>query len=72
MTSLFLPPPPSPQVKQQIFGVVFCMSGVQSDFADVSPRLRELCEVMSPHLLQALGTGHLNMDYQVWTRGRGY
>ncbi len=53
------------QVKQHIFGVVFCMSGVLSDFSDVSPRLRELCEVMSPHLLLALGTGHLNMDYQI-------
>ncbi|GAX83961.1 hypothetical protein CEUSTIGMA_g11385.t1 [Chlamydomonas eustigma] len=53
------------KVKQQIFGVVFCMSGVLSDFSDVSPRLRELCEVMSPHLLQALTTGGINMDYQL-------
>ncbi|KAG1661596.1 hypothetical protein FOA52_000771 [Chlamydomonas sp. UWO 241] len=51
------------KVKQHIFGVVFCMSGVQTDFSDVSPRLRELCEVMSPYLLNALTTGLLANEY---------
>lgn len=52
-------------MKQLIYGVIFCMSGVQSDFSDVSPRLRELCEVMSPHLLTTLTTGLLTQDYAV-------
>jgi hypothetical protein len=51
------------KVKQHIFGVVFCMSGVQTDFSDVSPRLRELCEVMSPYLLNTLSSGHLESEY---------
>ena len=62
------PPHPHPtpaQVKQLIFGVIFCMSGVPSDFSDVSAKLRELCEVMSPHLLSALTTGALCSDYVV-------
>lgn len=52
------------KVKQQIFGVIFCMSSVQTDFSDVSPRLRELCEVMSPHLLMLLSTP-LGNEYKV-------
>lgn len=52
-------------MKQTIFGVVFCMSGVQSDFSDVSPRLRELCELMSPHFLLTLTNGHLKDEYLV-------
>jgi hypothetical protein len=51
-------------VKQHIFGVIFCMSSVQSDFSDVSPKLREVCEVMSPHLLFML-TQPLANDYKV-------
>lgn len=51
-------------MKQHIFGVIFCMSSVQSDFSDVSPKLREVCEVMSPHLLFML-TQPLANDYKV-------
>ncbi|GIL83127.1 hypothetical protein Vretimale_11467 [Volvox reticuliferus] len=51
------------KVKQHIFGVIFCMSSVQSDFSDVSPKLREVCEVMSPHLLFML-TQPLANDYK--------
>ncbi len=50
------------KVKQHIFGVVFCMSSVATDFNDVSTRLRELCEVVSPHLL-ALLRGPLAEEY---------
>ncbi len=56
---------PLPQVKSHTFGAVFCMSGVQTDFADTAPRMREMCEVMSPHLLQALLAGKLAGDYEV-------
>ncbi|KAL6746275.1 kinase-like domain-containing protein [Haematococcus lacustris] len=52
------------KVKQHIFGVIFCMSSVQTDFNDVSPRLREVCEVMSPHLLLLLNNTLLK-DYKV-------
>ncbi len=61
-------PSPPPQVKQHIFGVIFCMSSVQSDFSDVSPKLREVCEVMSPHLLFML-TQPLANDYKVGNKG---
>ena len=57
------------QVKQHIFGVIFCMSSVQSDFSDVSPRLRELCEVMSSHLLFSLSHA-LKEEYKVCARVR--
>ncbi len=50
------------KVKQHIFGVVFCMSSVATDFNDVSTRLRELCEVVSPHLL-ALLRGPMAEEY---------
>ncbi|PNH02530.1 hypothetical protein TSOC_011484 [Tetrabaena socialis] len=56
------------KVKQHIFGVIFCMSSVQSDFSDVSPKLREVCEVMSPHLLFML-TQPLANDYKVGAPG---
>lgn len=46
------------------------MSSVQSDFSDVSPKLREVCEVMSPHLLFML-TQPLANDYKVGSRGLG-
>ncbi|MEW5297631.1 MAG: hypothetical protein WDW36_000829 [Sanguina aurantia] len=44
------------KVKAHIFGVVFCMSNVATDFADVAAKLREVCEIMSPHLLHLLAT----------------
>lgn len=37
---------------------------VQSDFSDVSPRLREVCEMLSPHLLYMLTTP-LAAEYKV-------
>lgn len=52
------------KVKQHIFGVIFCMSSVQTDFSDISPRLRELCEVMSSHLLVVLSNS-LVAEYKV-------
>lgn len=52
------------KVKQHIFGVIFCMSSVQTDFSEVSPKLRETCEIMSPHLLYMLA-GPLNQEYKV-------
>lgn len=51
------------KVKQHIFGVIFCMSSVQTDFSEVSPKLRETCEIMSPHLLYMLA-GPLNAEYK--------
>ncbi len=36
--------------------VCVCACSVATDFADVSPRLRELCEIISPHLLGLLNT----------------
>eukprot|EP00798_Chlamydomonas_sp_ICE-L_P030866 gene30866-35910_t len=51
------------KVKQNIFGVIFCMSTVESDFSDVASKLREVCEIISPHLLHAL-THQLQSEYQ--------
>lgn len=52
------------KVKQHIFGVVFCMSSVQTDFSDVSPKVREVCDIMSYHLMSLLSTS-LAADYRV-------
>eukprot|EP00798_Chlamydomonas_sp_ICE-L_P005663 gene5663-8988_t len=51
------------KVQQHIFGAVFCMSSVQTDFADVAPRVREMCEVLAPHVLLILN-GKMKDEYQ--------
>lgn len=33
------------QPQGNVYGVVYCMSSVQASFADVSPKMREACEV---------------------------
>lgn len=30
---------------QEVYGVVYCLSCVHSSFTDISPKLREICEV---------------------------
>ncbi|KAG1661344.1 hypothetical protein FOA52_005906 [Chlamydomonas sp. UWO 241] len=52
------------KVKHGVYGVIFCMSPVQTDFAEMSTRLKELCEVMSSQLLQSLTQGTLRAEYQ--------
>lgn len=48
-----------------------CVCSVSTDFADVSPKLRELCEIVSPHLLTILNTT-LTTEYgQVQVGGDG-
>lgn len=43
---------PSNGVKNGSYGAIFCMSGNLTDFTDVTPKLREICDVISPHILQ--------------------
>ena len=52
-------------VKNGSYGAIFCMSGTLTDFTDVSPKLREICDVVSPHILQVLTSfGPLCNEYQ--------
>jgi len=48
---------------QEVFGVVYCLSCIHSNFSDISPKLREICEVLSPHVLNAL-THKVAEDYE--------
>ncbi|KAF5831320.1 kinase-like domain-containing protein [Dunaliella salina] len=48
---------------QEVFGVVYCLSCINSNFSDISPKLREICEVLSPHVLNAL-THKVAEDYE--------
>ena len=43
---------PANGVKNGSYGAIFCMSGTLTDFSEVSPKLREICDVLSPHILQ--------------------
>ncbi|KAG1653214.1 hypothetical protein FOA52_011343, partial [Chlamydomonas sp. UWO 241] len=50
--------------RSTIFGALFCMSTVATDFTDLGHTVRELCEVMSPQLLFAL-RGTCKEEYQL-------
>eukprot|EP00955_Chlamydomonas_euryale_P084599 363985-Chlamydomonas_euryale.AAC.1 len=51
------------KVRHGVYGVIFCMSPLQTDFTDMSLRLKELCEMMTGQLLQTLTGGGLKEDY---------
>ena len=57
---------PANGVKNGSYGALFCMSGTLTDFADITPRLKEICDVLSPHILQVLTSfGPICNEYQM-------
>eukprot|EP00798_Chlamydomonas_sp_ICE-L_P030671 gene30671-35688_t len=41
-------------VKQDVYGAIYCLSSVRSDFSDIAGRLCEMTDMTSPHLLKIL------------------
>lgn len=52
------------KVHGNVYGALYCLSSLQTNFNDVAPKLRECCQVLAPQLRHML-VSYMHKEYQV-------